>query len=789
MQRLPQNGSIPYGHCMSTRPRFALIHLLLLSFVCTACAGPSESTVDEPNGEERVEDAGVDDTSQFVAESGGDSHMRLTGPIEQLAIGDLVELVPRGEWPGGDAERPAQAVLLVTSTSDGFADTLVLGQRGRLDLERLFGRVTEEPRLALSKSVTTVSGTEGELVRLDANVSEGVEAGDLFFVLGEASSEPARLGSRIIALVRVTDVLPGSTRAQVVHQMAPIEAGAIALFAQHATLDTERPEALILFLRTAPDVPIDDFNLPPAATAVIDYMAEFGFSNISIQSLDTYVDPAAYNAAEQAQDAAPDDGFGVLVFGHEREGDFLYNITTYGSSPSMATSVGILPGGLPLQTPDGVEGLSVQLAPSFLATAMTQRGDHAEVIYFLEYCLRMGRITGDVAFHAREHLALRFESIDRLTESFWLMNHDIATAQAAGNPYPELNALSIRQFLDRQARDYEAELIDLDDFLEAAEDVLPDESLLGERLERARVLARLQRYDEAEVQLADVLHQAQRQDSLRWEVSTMLARANVLSAQDRNAEAIAAVNSAMPNARVLGDSYPRYAHSLLAQFYAMDAAISGAPGVLDPEGRQAAQANLTVALEYTEADDGPYSRATTYELAANLHYMFDEVPQSVIRMRGAADLYAELDQFEDSARTLMQLGMLELRATNETADPRFLASAYQHLNDSARVYSAIDRGLDQAQALLAMGMVNLLMRNTQQGLAEFSRCVDLGQAWNDPATVAVAYERMAELYARDDAVDQAQRYLQSARLWAETFELHGLLMEINQLEERLRSAI
>ena len=397
---------------MHTRPEA----VLGLVFILLGCTGSAESILVTGNalvstnasGHEALPNSAIHDRSIgiFSASRSTESHILLTGPVEQLALGTLVELVPGGDWPGSDNERPTQALLRVTQIDEQGAHAIVLGSRDTIDLDELVGRTTVVHGLSLSKATSAVTEVGEGSIGLAIDSGNGTEIGDRYFILGDATDEPTRLGSHIVAMVQVTTIQAGETRAQILHQMAPIQEGALAIFAQHIPPDTQRPEALILFLRTAPDEPIDDFNLPLAATSVIDYMAEFGFSNIRIQSLDEYIDPASYNATELAQAVAPDEGFGVLVFGHEREDDFLYNITTYGSSPSMATSVGILPGGLPLQTPDGVAGLSTQLAPSFLATAMTQRGDHAEVIYLLEYCLRTGRMTGDAAFHASEHLAL-----------------------------------------------------------------------------------------------------------------------------------------------------------------------------------------------------------------------------------------------------------------------------------------------------------------------------------------------------------------------------------------------
>ncbi len=717
----------------------------------------------------------------------GRSHVVLLGPTELLAVGDRVELLPRGAWPIED-QRPAQALLQVVAVDGDGADAIILGQRRReLDLDGLYGRRTDRVELPLSKAVTTVASSSGDEVRLTAASRLGTTAGDYYFILGEPGAEPLRLGSRIVALARVLEATPAGARARIVHSMGPIAPGAVAVFAQHADPAQDQSESKILFTRTRPDEPIDEARLPALATAVIDYMAEFRFSNISIGTLDVFVDPAAYDAAEQARDRAPDEGHGVVVFGEEREDEFLYNITTYGSAPGYASTVGILPGGLPLETPQGVEGISAQLAPSFLATALTQRGDHAEAIYFLEYCLRREHIAGDVAYHLREHLALRYETLGMAAESFWLMGHDIAAARDEDNAYAELNALSIRQYLDGSAADTEAELADLEAFLAAADDVLPAESLLSERMQQARVLARLDRFDEALEILDDVLRQAQLQGSLRGEVDATFARATVMFLQERPVEAVALVNEVLSDTRVLRDSYPRAAHMLLAQYY-LEMCDAEQPLPACERGTEA-RANLEMAIDYARNGDSPYALASTYEQAAHVSYAFEEISEARQRIRQAASLYGDMGQKEDEARALMQAGFFELAALRRDFDPRNLAAAYAFLDASSTAYMAIGDGLDAAQALMGAGMVNFLVGDTSQGMAAFSRAVELGAAWNDPSTVALAYERMAEAAWRDRDVDGAQRYLQLARVWAETFGLTDMVTEINELEQAFGSSI
>ncbi|MBN1945847.1 MAG: tetratricopeptide repeat protein [Bradymonadales bacterium] len=695
-------------------------------------------------------------------------HIVLRPIPANLSPGDLVELVPAGPWPTGPEDRPGQAILLVTSVAETQAAAIPIGQRIPFpNLDQLVGRLTDRPRLELSKSVTWVTFRQERRVRLAAGTQEGVMPGDLFFVLGEPMLEPDRLGSRIIGLIRVVDSVGLEAHAEVLHEMSPIGAGQIAVFAQHVSPTAKRPEVTILFTRTNQQTPFDRYQLPPLASAVVEYQAEFQFSNIVVESLDRVLDPAALDAVEQAQEIAPDQGSGVIVFGQERDDSFLYNITTYGSSPGLVTSVGILPGGLPLAMPEGIEPLSRQLAPSFLATALTLRGEHAEAVYFLEYCLRHGLVTGEVAFHLREHLALRFETIGRPFEGLWLMTEDIASAHAQGNPFVELNALSIREYLHRSATRYVREFEDIEAFLERAEEVLPEESLLAERLERTRSLARLDRADEALSAIEEVLHQARRQSDLGFEVSSALARASFLVQRGDYPTAIQTVSEVLPDARLLDRSYPRYAHLLLAQYFT------------DLQRYEEAMLNLEAAIDLALGEDDRFTLANTYELAANIHFAFDRTVDAMAFMRHAVRLYGELDLNEDLARALFQAGMLEMNAAVLTGDERLVTLAYNDLARSSQLFQAIGDGYSASQSFGGLGLASILLEDSRRAIVNLGKCVELARENNDPTMVVAGYRRIAAVYLDLQEIQQARQALETARLWAATFGYEETVEEID----------
>jgi tetratricopeptide (TPR) repeat protein len=742
-----------------------------------SCTGGGSTSISDDAPPVGVEEIPRDDNI-IRAEVTRPGHVVLRGPVSNLEAGMLVELVPDGPWPFDEASRPSQAVLLVTSVDDDVAEVLTLGQRTRaLELEGLRMRELSALRLPISKVIGTVTRRTEQTVQLNLGAGDGVMPGDYFFALGEPESESDRVGSRIIALLRVIEPAPGGSEARIVHEMTPVETDSIVIFAHNASPTSEQPEALILFARTQEDVPHDGFALPALANAVVEYQFDFQFSNIRIETLDVYIDPALYDAPEQAQALAPEDGFGVIVFGNEREDDFLYNITTFGSPPSPNTTVAILAGGLPLPTPDGLDALSPQLAPSFLATALTQRGGHAESIYFLEYCLRNRDISEPVAFHLREHLALRYESIGQVDEGMRLMDHDIERARDIDNPYAELNALSIREYLNRTRGDVAAELDDLETFLERADSVLPDEALLGERLEWGRILARLTRYGEAMEVFDDVLAQARLQGSVEWELSANIARASGLFQRGDVNGAIATANDALSTARLVGESYPRHLHSLLAQYYS------------ELSQYTESMANLQAAMLYATEDGSPYWLASTHELAGNLRYVFDDIYPAISDMTHAARMYRELDRQEDLARSLRQVAMLEILAFERARDPLVLNQAHEHFVEAAETYFALGDGLSAAELFGFAGQIGLSLDSPAQALRALDISALLGQAYYDPITVALALERTAEFRYHLGDIGRASESLQLARAWAVAFDLHQVLEVIERLSETIRNEI
>ena len=103
--------------------------------VLTGCGVSTQhtrgETLDQGASESGVEGNVPSRETHLVATSGGVSHILLRGPLEGIEIGSLIELVPRGEWPDGDADRPAQALLRVTRIEEDAAHALVLGARAR----------------------------------------------------------------------------------------------------------------------------------------------------------------------------------------------------------------------------------------------------------------------------------------------------------------------------------------------------------------------------------------------------------------------------------------------------------------------------------------------------------------------------------------------------------------------------------------------------------------------------------------------------------------------------------
>lgn len=379
-------------------------------------------------------------------------------------------------------------------------------------------------------------------VQLNQGSSNGVSNGDWFFVLTRPTldARQPRLGDRIGALLRVERVQRDTAIAEVIHAQDALEEGQIAVFAHKTAVMSPWPINIHIAPLHQPDAQAMDVQ--EMLSAVPELGREYHISNTAIHRLDAFIDPTTWDASYHAEDAAPDDGWGIVVFGDTRDNTLIYNATGFGSVPSPSGWVGILPGGLPLPFKKSMEELSSQLAVSFLSNGLGMRGDHAHAIYLVETELRKQKLEPRLRYHLREHLALRYEAIGHAEESLRLMHYDLQDAAKENDVLSQLNALSIRGYLSRQAGLSEQAVADSRSFIRLADGVLPEHAIESERIVLTRGLIDARELDEAERIASKVAAQATARGDYRQHFMALVELTSIQLMRDQPAAALLVVD-------------------------------------------------------------------------------------------------------------------------------------------------------------------------------------------------------------------------------------------------------
>lgn len=724
----------------SSRSDLAYVVALAACFALAACGGPQR--VEAPPAAAPNVGASV-----TLSELGA---FQLVEPPAALQHAQWIGFFP-AEWPDA-AKRP----LLGLGTADEASAVRLLALREVAGIDVLRAEPIDAPRpLGGSKLVARVEAIEDRFARLSLEPLQGVAAGDLYFAI-DARSPEGRFGERVIGLLRIVESEPGRVVAEIEHARRALVEGDLAVFAQ-AQLDLTGETATILV------APFDDAEgasggvLPAIVDAVPGYLAEYGLSNIGVASFDHFIDPTTPQAPRHANEAAESRaGYGTLVFGQRRDAELVLNTTTWGTSPHPANTVGILPGGLPLPIRDGVAGLSAQLAPSFIATVLAQRGDHATAIYFLESILRDVPLDTEVRYHLREHLALRYNSIGRFDEAMALMTSDVAEATAAALPLQVLNALSIRAYLADENGFVDTLVADTRSFLEQARGALPAESLGHERLHHARALAMAERVEESRALAQSVLD-----DAAAWQDEDLATSAQIelaMSFAPDDTAAALLVLSELSEADAVDRESRLIVDLLTAELLILDE---------DPRG---AESRVVRALAAVEEGDSAPLRASVYRRAARVLSALGRTGESATATQEAARLYLETAQLETAAATLFQLAMTQLELLDRRAGAEaalLVQEARTNLFLSAEL--SLHLGFDSSAGRAFVFAALLEQQLGQQRMADqlFDRAYLLAQS-------SANYRLLHDVQALRAEVDQQRGDTQSATLryqdalrWAE----------------------
>lgn len=475
-----------------------------------------------------------------------------------------------------------------------------------------------------------------EQVQLSRGSAHGVARGDWFFVLTRdaVDARQPRLGDRIGALLRVEHVTRDGATAEVIHAHDGLLAGQEAVFAHRTALMPPFP----IGIHVAPlsDEAEHADELPAMMRAVPELSAEYRISNTAIHRLADYIDPRTWDASYNAEDAAPDEGWGIVVFGDTEGQTLIYNATGFGSVPAPSGWVGILPGGLPIPFEDSVEELSPALAISYLSNGLGMRGDHAHAIYLVESELRRAELHPQLRYHLREHLALRYEALGRGDESMRLMHYDLHTAADEDDVLSQLNALSIRGYLARQVRLSELAVADSRRFIELAEGVLPAYGVDSERVVLARGLIDIGELDEAERIASRAASEAAARGDHRQHFVAIIELTSVQLLRDQHAAALLVLDDLRQNSEHMRLDTQVAIRVLAAEIYAQM-----------EDYRNAVE---TLFENFDHFDALPASgRASLLTRAAGIMMQVNEPIQATRAVLDAAEIYEALGVQEQAA--------------------------------------------------------------------------------------------------------------------------------------------
>lgn len=695
------------------RPRtshtFRLLALLLFVALLNACGakqGASDLFVDLPE-QQQDEDIEADTPYIYVTDDGRLDVVNADRTIEKS---DFFRIVP-AKWDESLGDKPTLGVGVLLHGKERTQGMLV-AQTPNTPIHgahvEAIGGLTA---ITGHKAVAQITGTDADPEDKDAEASvvnfklgrnDGMAEGDWYYVLNHHAldAKQPRMGHHIQALLRVEDVQENQSTARVIHAMEPVQDEQFAVFAQHTSTQSTSPVHIL----AAPfsDAADEESTLAPILKALPSLSATYGVTNTSIDTLEETIDPRPWDAAYKAEDAAPKDGWGVAVFGDIEDTTLIYNAVGYGNVPSPSGWVGILPGGLPLPFDEDVSELADQLALSYLSNGLGMRGDHAQAIYMLESELQRDDIEPSMRYHLHEHLALRYAAIDRLDEAMRIMHYDLLDAKADDDTYAQLNAYSIRSYLDREAGLPEQNIADERAFLELADGVLPDFALDGERLGLARALLENDEIDEAEKLISQVVDSADERGDYRIHLHAITLLTQVQIVRDQ-------IEAALLVFDALEEKLDTYLKETRVSLRMLRAELLAQMGDFPT--------SLDVLFEtFEELEDISLSgQATALQRSAGIMMAISQPLQATRAILDAAKIYEKLHLVPESAAMLalaahMRLGVAEQIPPQQANE--MLVDALHDFQRAATLYRALGNNSDAAEATFYVAVLNGRFQNT-----------------------------------------------------------------------------
>lgn len=701
------------SHASSLQIIVGLLIALSLSLLsaCGAKQGPSDLSAMLPD---HSASADVDFEGAYLSVT-DDGRILVARADRDLQKARFFRVIP-ARWHEDLGPEPTLATgVLIHEREQTLA--LIIAQNPNADIDGARVRAAEAlTPLTAHKAVAHITGIDNPVqdedddannapteVTINLGRETGMARGDWFYAISDAplDKKQPRFGDQVTALLRVIHVSENQSTAEVIHSTRPISEDQALIFAQHTAPASSSPINILVapFSQNSQD---DETVLAPIVKALPSLGATYRISNTSIDTLPTFIDPRPWDAAYTAEDAAPDTGWGVTVFGDIEGNNFIYNAVGYGNVPSPSGWVGILPGGLSLPFEEDVSELAHQIALSYLSNGLGMRGDHAQAVYMLETELRRDDIQLRMRYHLHEHLALRYAAMGRLDEAMRIMHYDLLDARAQDDVYAQLNALSIRAYLDREAGLDEQILIDGKGFLTLADGVLPDFALDGERLGYARGLLETGQFNEAEKLISTVINSAVARGDYRIHLHAVTLLTRIQVQREQLETALLVFDS-------LEDDIEDYSTETRVSLRMLRAEL-----LAQIEDYPTSLNMLFQAFEELE-EISLAGQASALQRAAGIMMAISQPLQATRAILDAAEIYQKLSLVPEAASMLalgahLRLGLADQLPPQQANE--MLIDALQEFQRAATMYRALGNNSDAAEATFYVAVLNGRFDNT-----------------------------------------------------------------------------
>lgn len=621
--------------------------------------------------------------------------------------------------------------------------------------------------LSTSKAVATIQVDDakgahtpqtGDTVQLSVGRNDNVAQGDLYFVLttDKLDHKQPRLGDLIGAIITPKNIEKHTSTATIIHASGELKAGQTAVFAQKIATQPASTMNIMVAPFSKEQNGTNDADSKAMLDAVADISQTYQIANVSVGTIPSFINPRPWDAPYHAEDATADSGWGVAVFGDKEDAHtFIYNAVGYGNVPSPSGWVGILPGGMPLPYQDSVAELAPQLALSFLANGLGMRGNHAQAIYMLEAALRSDNIDARMRYHLHEHLALRYAAIGHIDEAMRIMHYDLINAQRDDDIYAQLNAYSIRSYLDNEWGLNTQMIQDENRFLELADGVLPDFGLDGEKLGLARGLLLDGDLKKAEQLTIEIATKAKERGDYRVHMHAISMLTRIQLQNDELAAALLVFDA-------LEDEMDNYQTETQVALRLEQAQLLTQAGDVH-------EALEMLFQTFDRLDEiSPAGKANALQRAANIMLAIEQPIQANLAIMEAAKIYEELG-LEQEAANLWTAGANLSLSIVPTMPPQqgvqILKKVREELQHASNIFRALGDEGQAAACLFFIAAIDANLNDTGADEPLFDTIRDMHLKLADFRSLAQLAEYRAQMAHFGGDTSKEKAFKDEAQKW------------------------